>query len=622
MIQWIQWLNDNWLVIAIPILIFLAFWVGGLWLRRIAYDAFNQWLVRAKWEGRQLVIERTRNVFLHWFLLLGAFIAIQVSVLPSDGKAMASNIIASLFVFSLIWVAVSLGEEIGKLYLPKLRLYLAKVKAPQPTTMLAVNIVRAIVIVVGLLILLGIWGAPNVSGILILAAGLVIAGLALRDVLKRVRFSPAVRSMFKLLLILLVILGLIEATRRAYFLFTHQIDPTLGTVILLLEVGFLIWIISVLRSRRYRYTKPGFKLVLFSLLGIALVCAFAGIEPMSSVKDTATTWVGQRWETITAVTPSPTPVPEGVTSAVAKVEAAVVVVEVEDGMGSGMIIDGSGYILTSNHIVEDVQSATIILMDGGEYQGIVIGSDELRDLAIIEISASGFDFPIVTLGNSDKLESGEEVIAIGHSLGLEGGATISKGIISAFRYGDSVRYIQTDAAINLGNSGGPLINFEGEVIGIVTFKFVGEAVEGMGFAIAINDAEPLIAEVRDKEQALRQDQALTELEKETLKLINIEREKRGIPPVLWSEALHSGARTHSQNMQEKGSLYHDTGGMFAECCYGASYASSIYATPEATVEGWMSSTAGHREILLDPQYRQGAVGIAKNNGFWATYRCY
>jgi len=626
MTQLIEWINDNWLAVVIPLIVFLAFWVAGLWLRRIAFDAFNQWLLKAKWELRQLVIERTRTPFLHWFLLLGAYVSIRVSVLPLDAKTMAGKIIASLFIFSLVWVAVSLSEKVVKFYLPNLRIYLAKVKAPQPPTTLAVNITRAIVIVIGLSILLGIWGAPNTWGILVLAAGLLIAGLALRDVI-------AYRSRFlkirKLFINLLVIAGLGLVAWTGYLLFTHQTDATSGTVTFLLEVGFLIWIISVLRSHKYKRIKPSFKLVFFSLLGIALVCSFAGIEPMSSVKDRATVWVGEKWETVTSVTPAPTfptSVPEGVTSTVAKVEPAVVMVEVEDSMGSGMIIDKSGYILTSNHIVEDVQSAIVILKEGGQFLGEVIGRDELRDLAIIKISANWFDFPVVTLGNSDKLENGEEVIAIGYSLGLEGGATISKGIISAFRYSDGVRFIQTDAAINPGNSGGPLINLNAETIGIVTFKFVGEGVEGMGFAIAINDAKPFIAQVKERErtqeQAEQEEQDLLALEKETFRLINVEREKLGISPVLWNEELHSGARIHSQNMQEKGFLYHDTQGMFAECCYGASYASSIYATAEATVEGWMSSTAGHREILLDPQYRQGAVGIARDNGFWATYRCY
>ena len=265
-------------------------------------------------------------------------------------------------------------------------------------------------------------------------------------------------------------------------------------------------------------------------------------------------------------------------------------------------------------------------MSGEQYEGTVVGRDELGDLAIIKITTSGLDLPIVTLGNSAKLDVGKDVIAVGYSLGLEGEATVSKGIVSAFRNIDGVNYIQTDAAINPGNSGGPLINLKGEVVGTANFKFVGEAVEGMSFAIAVDDAKPFIAGVMAEEQAQeeaeREEQALLALEREILRLINVEREERGIRSVVWNEELHSGARIHSQNMQEKGYLYHDTHGMFAECCYGASYTSSIYATAEATVQGWMSSTTGHREILLDPRYRLGAVGAARDSGFWATYRCY
>lgn len=122
--------------------------------------------------------------------------------------------------------------------------------------------------------------------------------------------------------------------------------------------------------------------------------------------------------------------------------------------------------------------------------------------------------------------------------------------------------------------------------------------------------------------AIQKEQTLVELEKETFRLINVERGRHGIPPLVWDEALHSGARTHSQNMQRQGYLYHATGGSFAECCYGASHVSSIYGTAEATVEAWMSSTAGHREILLDGGYRYGAVGITRDKGFFATFRCY
>jgi len=176
MTQWIRWLIDNWLQIAIPTLAFLACYVVGLWLRRVAYRAFDRWVVKARWEGSQLVVQTTRRPFLHWFILLGAYIAIHVSVLPAEGKTIAGRAMASLFILSLMWVAVSLSEKLVKLYLPKL-------KAPQTPTTLVANIARVTVIVVGVLILLDIWGAPTTPIILVLAAGLFIAGLALRDVI-------------------------------------------------------------------------------------------------------------------------------------------------------------------------------------------------------------------------------------------------------------------------------------------------------------------------------------------------------------------------------------------------------------------------------------------------------
>ncbi|TSA58198.1 hypothetical protein D4R42_00170 [bacterium] len=442
-------------------------------------------------------------------------------------------------------------------------------------------------------------------------------------------------SWLKLLLALALPACLVAAAWTGYVLFyTHQTDPVLGALVFVAEVGLSIWMMYLLRSPRYRRGTPSFKLVLFSLMGITLVCAFAGIEPLALYKDTALDYARNQGDKFTeffeeAAPAVTSPESEDITGIVAKVEPAVVMVEVEDGVGSGMIVDKSGYILTSNHIVENVQSARIIFGGGGQYEGTVIGKDEVRDLAIIKITAVGFDFPAVTFGDSDTLEGGEAVIVIGYSLGLEGGTTVSKGIISAFRDEDGVRYIQTDAAINPGNSGGPLINLKGEVIGIVTSKVVHEAVEGMGFAVAINTVKPLISErtgikqtVEEVEETQREEQSLLELEKEVFRLINIQRQERGIPPVAWSETLHDGARKHSENMQKKGSLYHDTHGQFAECCYGGplQYSpSSITAT--GTVNSWMSSP-GHRAIVLDGQYRQGAVGIARDTGFFATYRCY
>ncbi len=119
MIQWIQWLNHNWLVIAIPMLVFLVFLVAGQWLRRITYDASGRWAVNSKRQGIVLVIATTHSPFLHWFLLLGFYIAIQVSVLPSEVKTITGKITVSLFLLSLIWVAVSLSEKMVRLYLLK-----------------------------------------------------------------------------------------------------------------------------------------------------------------------------------------------------------------------------------------------------------------------------------------------------------------------------------------------------------------------------------------------------------------------------------------------------------------------------------------------------------------------
>jgi len=179
MLDWLTtswlWLTQNWFSIAVPLLVFLATWVVGLWVRRFIYRAFKRWVV-GKWEGSQLVIQTTRAPFIHWFLILGAFIAIQVSKLDSSGKVLADKILASLFVFSLTWVAVSLSVRI-------LKLYIGKVPRLQPSEPLIANIVRIVIAVVGALILLDVWGAPTTPIILLLAAVILIAALAFRDVL-------------------------------------------------------------------------------------------------------------------------------------------------------------------------------------------------------------------------------------------------------------------------------------------------------------------------------------------------------------------------------------------------------------------------------------------------------
>ncbi len=175
--------------------------------------------------------------------------------------------------------------------------------------------------------------------------------------------------------------------------------------------------------------------------------------------------------------------------------------QIQEGTGSGFIISEDGKIITNAHVVEGATEVTVSLKDGRIFEGTVLGSDSLTDLAVIQIEAEE-NLPMVTLGNSDDLVIGEWAIAIGNPLGLDN--TVTTGIISAtgrsssqIGVGDKrLDFIQTDAAINPGNSGGPLLNAQGEVIGINT-AIIRNA-QGLGFAIPINRAaeigQTLIAE--------------------------------------------------------------------------------------------------------------------------------
>ena len=167
------------------------------------------------------------------------------------------------------------------------------------------------------------------------------------------------------------------------------------------------------------------------------------------------------------------------------------------GTGSGFIYDPQGYIITNNHVVEQADEITVRLMGGKEYPAKVVGTDPETDLAVIKIEA-GEPLPALTLGDSDKVKVGEFAIAIGSPRGFEG--SVSFGHISALgreglaglaMQGLTFQHlIQTDAAINLGNSGGPLCNIDGEVVGINTAIVMGA--NSIGFAIPINTAKDTV----------------------------------------------------------------------------------------------------------------------------------
>lgn len=164
----------------------------------------------------------------------------------------------------------------------------------------------------------------------------------------------------------------------------------------------------------------------------------------------------------------------------------------QQGAGSGFIIDKEGHILTNNHVVENADKITVTLSDNTEVEAELIGTDPKSDVALIKVDA-GYDLPVIEFGNSDDLEVGEWVIAIGNPFGLS--QTVTVGVVSAkgrSRVGinEYENFIQTDAAINPGNSGGPLLNIDGQVIGInsALYSRTGGYM-GIGFAIPINMAK-------------------------------------------------------------------------------------------------------------------------------------
>jgi serine protease Do len=170
---------------------------------------------------------------------------------------------------------------------------------------------------------------------------------------------------------------------------------------------------------------------------------------------------------------------------------------VTTGAGSGVIVSGDGYIVTNNHVVSEARSITVRLTDGSEYAATVRGVDAKTDLAVLKFDVAGLT-PAV-FGDSSTLVVGDTTLVIGNPLGELGG-TVTSGIVSALDReiaidGETMSLLQTDAAVNPGNSGGGLFNLHGELIGVVNAKSSGSGVEGLGFAIPVNIAKTVIEDL-------------------------------------------------------------------------------------------------------------------------------
>lgn len=173
---------------------------------------------------------------------------------------------------------------------------------------------------------------------------------------------------------------------------------------------------------------------------------------------------------------------------------------VEQGSGSGIIISASGYIVTNEHVISGAEEISVILNTGDEFAATLVGKDTKTDLAVLKIDPKKTEIHPAVLGDSTSVVVGERAIAIGNPLGQEFSGTTTQGIISAVNRTMNIdnrtyNLLQTDAAINSGNSGGPLINQYGEVIGINSIKLSESGVEGLGFAIAISEAKPIIEDL-------------------------------------------------------------------------------------------------------------------------------
>ena len=172
--------------------------------------------------------------------------------------------------------------------------------------------------------------------------------------------------------------------------------------------------------------------------------------------------------------------------------------------GTGIIMSSDGYIITNYHVVSSAQQVVVLLTDGQEYTACQVGGDETSDIMVLKISATGLT--PAEFGDSDAAEVGDSVVAIGDPLGIELRGTMTDGIICGIKRDVSVgdrtmTLMQTNAALNSGNSGGPLVNMEGQVIGINTIKLSSSGyttVEGLGFAIPIDSAKPIVVELVEK----------------------------------------------------------------------------------------------------------------------------
>ncbi|MCI6035162.1 MAG: trypsin-like peptidase domain-containing protein [Firmicutes bacterium] len=286
----------------------------------------------------------------------------------------------------------------------------------------------------------------------------------------------------------------------------------------------------------------------------------------------------------------------------------------ETGSGSGIIVGENEeelLLVTNNHVVADSTSLSVQFIDESTYDAVVKGTDADADLAVIAIKLSGLStatksaIRIATLGDSDTLKVGEPAIAIGNALGY--GQSVTTGVISALNRdysvdedGNTQALIQTDAAINPGNSGGALLDVNGEVIGINSNKIAGTKVEGMGYAIPISTAKPIIAELMNK-------QTRTPVEQNKRGYLGISglnvdsqvQEMYGIPVGVYISRVYEGTAAQKAGLK-KGDIIISCDGETVETMEGLStLLDSMEAGTSVQIGVMMSVDGGYQERILE-----------------------
>lgn len=189
-----------------------------------------------------------------------------------------------------------------------------------------------------------------------------------------------------------------------------------------------------------------------------------------------------------------------------------------EGVGSGVIFRSDGYIVTNNHVIDGASEIIVSLSDGNTISGKLVGADEMTDIAVVKVDAQ--NLPSARFGNSDEIMVGEPVVAIGNPMGLEFQGSVTVGVISALNRtlelnDRRVNLLQTDAAISPGNSGGALVNYDSEVIGINSAKLAKSGVEGIAFAIPSNTVQSVVNEIMEKGYVARPYLGVTIFDKPT-----------------------------------------------------------------------------------------------------------